>query len=655
MTEYGAIHARRRRFLLVGLMAGVLLLLGRGVQVQVLQAAEWDSRAAQQQREALTLPAERGTLYDRNGVPLAATREVLRVSVAPREVRDADALVALLRETLAVDARTARRAVSPERRWVVLPGRHELTVRSALRGVDGVYLERVLERFYPHGELARPLLGSVGSDGSPLGGLEAELDSILRGEDGSAVVRRDARGDPIPGALVPVAEPKSGLSVRLTLDLGLQEIAEQALREAVAEHDAEGGDLIFADPRTGEILAAASHRAEGPRNHWPGVTDAYEPGSTMKPFILGGLLDRGLATLEDSVDTGNGQLRQGSRTISDVERHEWLTAAGVLRHSSNVGIVKLAGRLSPVQQYETLRDFGFGTPTGLTYPSESSGRLLRPARWSGYSQASLAMGYEAAVTPLQMTMAYGALANDGRLMEPRLVREVRGADGLVVRQVEPRQVRQALSPATASAIAGVLADVVEEGTGRNADLGEFEVAGKTGTAWVFEDGSYQRGSYTASFAGFFPVRDPQLVFLVKLDRGSSYGGSIAAPVTRSTLAAALAARASPLDRSAVARVTDPADTTREAEPDDRRPWRPVAGPFVFHTDAGAPRRAPAGDLRGVVPDVRGESARDAAAILHAAGFRVLVNGAGRVEDMEPDAGLLAERGAMVSLTLGGSR
>ncbi|HSH45361.1 MAG TPA: penicillin-binding transpeptidase domain-containing protein [Longimicrobiales bacterium] len=655
MSGHGAVHARRRRFMLALLLLGGVLLLGRGLQVQVLQAAEWDTRAERQQRETVTLPAERGTIYDRNGVPLAATREVLKVSVAPRELRDADAVRVLLRDVLDLDARTARNAVDPARRWVVLPGRYELTIRGPLRGVDGVYLERRLERFYPHGDVARPLLGSVSRDGRPLGGLETVLDSLLRGEDGSAIVRRNAQGDPIPGALIPVRDSRPGLSVRLTLDLGLQEIAEQALREAVAEHEAAGGDLIFADPRTGEILAAASQHPERGRNHWPGLTDAYEPGSTMKPFVLAALLERGLVSLDDSVDTENGQLRRGARTISDVERHATLTAAGVVRHSSNVGIVKLSDRLSPTQQYETFRDFGFGTPTGLSYPSESSGRLTRPARWSGYSQASMAMGYEVAVTPLQMTMAYGALANGGRLMEPRLVREVRGADGLVVERREPRVVRHAVSDEVANAMAEVLGEVVEEGTGRNAGLGSFRVAGKTGTAWVFENGSYQRGAYTASFAGFFPVRDPQLVFLVKLDRGSDYGGSIAAPVTRSTLGAALAARASVLDRSAMATSSQASGTAEEPGTVPERPWRPVSGPFVFRTQAGAPRRAspPTREVR--VPDVRGESGRDAAAMLHAAGFRVTVVGAGRVEGTEPRSGLLAERGTTVRLMLGRSR
>jgi cell division protein FtsI (penicillin-binding protein 3) len=656
MSQPGALHVRRRRVLLAGLLTGGVLLLGRGFQVQVVQGATWESRADRQHQERLELPAPRGTLYDRNGIPLATTRERIRVAVAPHEVQDAVVTGRRLAEVLELDAPGVRRALDRNRRWVVIPGGYDPAVRSALDGLRGVYLERELERFHPHGAVALAVLGRVSADGRALSGLELELDSVLRGEAGYAVVRRDSRGAPIPGALFRVAQPRAGRDVHLTLDLGLQEIAEQALRRTVSEERAGGGDLIFADPRTGEILAAASHQ-QGGALHWRGVTDPYEPGSTIKPFILAALLDRGLATLADSLFGEDGRLHLGRRTISDVTPHGWLTAAEVVRYSSNVGMVKLADRLAPGEQYAALRDFGFGTPTGVAYPSESGGRLSRPDAWSAYSQSSLAMGYELSVTPLQMTMAYGALANGGRLLEPRLVREIRTPEGRLVRRWEPREVRRSLSASTAALVADVLREAVQEGTGRRAGLGEFMVAGKTGTARVFENGRYRTDAYTASFAGFFPARDPQLVFLVKLDRGSEYGGAMAAPVTRATLAAALAARASPLDRRAVA-VAFPAPGAPALALDAGRPaaWLPPApGPFVFRLAAGAPRSAPPRSAPDPVPEVRGASGRDAAATLHAAGFRVSVEGVGQVRKMEPAAGSVAERGTMVRLMLGRSQ
>ncbi|MFP4624623.1 MAG: peptidoglycan D,D-transpeptidase FtsI family protein, partial [Gemmatimonadota bacterium] len=455
MSQHGALHARRRRLLLAALLLGGLALLGRGFQVQVLQATEWEGRAERQHRERVALPAERGTIYDRNGIPLATSREMVRVSTAPREVVDPERVAAALRTALGLDPRGVHRALDRSRAWVVLPGRYDPTVRGTLEGLTGVYLERVLDRFYPHGGLASSLVGRTAADGLALDGVELELDSLLSGTDGYAVLRRDGRGEPIPGAFVTVRAPRSGHDVYLTLDLGLQEIAEEALRSAIGENDAAGGDLLFADPRSGEVLAAASVGRAGGR-HWRGATDPYEPGSTIKPFIMAALLERGRATLEDSVFAERGYYRLGRREIRDVHGHEWLTAAEALRYSSNIGIVKLTARLAPEEQYAALRDVGFGTPTGVTYPSESAGRLSRPDAWSSYSQASLAMGYEMSVTPLQMTLAYGAVANGGRLMEPRLVREVRAPDGTTVRRWEPRALRRAMSPVTAAAVAGVL-------------------------------------------------------------------------------------------------------------------------------------------------------------------------------------------------------
>ncbi len=649
MTQHGALHARRRRVLLASLLLGGLGLLGRGFQLQVLQAAAWEGRAARQQREQITLPSERGTIYDRNGIPLAATREVIRVATAPREIAEPEAVAEALREVLRLDRSGVRRAMDRSRRWVVIAGRFDPVVQASLEHLNGVHLERLLERFHPHAELGLEVLGLTSLEGHGLSGLELELDSLLSGEDGYAVIRRDAHGDAIPGALIPVKEPRAGHDVYLTLDLGLQEIAEEALRSALAEHDAEGGDLIFADPRTGEVLAAASVRRDGSR-HWRGVTDPYEPGSTMKPFIMAALLDRHRASLADSVFAENGYYREGRREIRDVHGYGWLTAGEVLRYSSNIGMVKLSGRLQREEQYGALREFGFGTPTGVRYPSESGGRLTRPEGWSAYSQASMAMGYELSVTPLQMTMAYGALANNGLLMEPHVVREARTPEGRRLPLGEPRVIRRAVGAETARIVADALADVVQEGTGKRAGMGAFSVAGKTGTARMFEGGVYRTDAYTASFAGFFPARDPQLVFLVKLDRGSEYGGSVAAPVTRATLAAALAARNTPLDRGAVARAM-PAPTPRPMAALEAGPWLPPApGPFLFRLESGAPGQA-AGEAERVVPDVAGMSVRDAAAALHAVGLSVGIHGSGRVRGSTPSAGSRVGAGTLVELAL----
>lgn len=521
----------------------------------------------------------------------------------------------------------ARRAVDGRRRWVVLPGRYDARVREKLDGIRGIYFERVTERYYPHGELALEVLGRVSAEGRGAGGIELEFDSLLSGRPGAAVVRRDGRGVPIPGAMLSVAEPVPGHDLYLTIDYDLQEIAEDVLREAVRRSGAAGGELLLVDPRTGEILAAASRRARGQAG-WRAATEPYEPGSTLKPFFVAALLAEGRARLDDRVYAEQGVYQHGGRTVRDVHGYGWLTVREALRHSSNIVMVKLSERLDPGTQYRYLRDFGFGTPTGVTYPSESSGVLRRPRAWSRYSQASLAIGYEISVTPLQMAMAYGALANGGVLMEPRLVREVRSRDGEVLRRYPPRAVRRVVSPEVAEALAEALVEVVTEGTGREAALGSFRVAGKTGTARVFQAGEYRSGAYTASFAGFFPADDPQLVFLAKLDepQGEYYGGVAAAPVIRAMLAGTLAAWNTPLDRQAIAAPPPRPSASGRAVATAERGGRAVhlrsqrgAATAVPASRAGgaessgrgrtlAPRRDPA-PARGGVP---GERVRDGA-------------------------------------------
>lgn len=659
-------YAARRRTLLVAVLAAGLLVLGRSVDLQVVEGPHWLDRAQQQQSQRLVLPAPRGTVYDRNGVPLASSREGFRVAVAPHEVEEREQAHERLRQVLGLSAAEARRVLSTRRRWVPLSGEHDAVVKDALGGMSGFYFERVQRRHYPYGELAAAVLGRVDATGAGATGLELSLDSLLAGRSGAAVVRRDARGRPLPGAMLVAREPQPGQDVYLTLDHQLQEIAHDALRDALERTGAQGGDMLIGDPVTGEVLAAATVRTEG--NTWTGAIEPYEPGSTLKPFLVSALLSEERVTPADSVFAEEGHYVAGGRTIRDVHPYGWLTVADALRVSSNVAMAKLAARLRPAEQYRYLRDFGFGTLTGVSYPSESMGLLRRPDDWSAYSSASLAMGYEVSVTPLQMMLAYAALANGGILMEPRLVREVRGRDGALVRSFGPRPVRRVIPAAVAERVRGMLIDVVEDGTAQQASMSAFRLAGKTGTARVYSAGSYQQGAYTASFAGFFPADDPQLVILVKLDRpeGSYYGGSTAAPVTRATLEAALAARGIPLDARSRrdsnddGRVAPPLDAPAPA-PLSPSPLRrvlaprtgparpPAAGPFVLVLDQAGAESALVSVARRTVPDVLGLPIRDAAALLHRHGLRVQVRGHGAVLEATPAAGSAVPASSVVTL------
>jgi cell division protein FtsI (penicillin-binding protein 3) len=657
----------RGRVLLAFWVIALLGLLGRAGEIQLRQGAHWRGEAERQHRAEGTVAAPRGSILDRDGSPLVVSHEVFRIGIAPHELSDRGAAAQHLVEALGIPAAEAERLTGSDRRWVQLPRVYPPRVREALAGVRGVHVERELRRFYPYGDLGRGILGVV-LDGQGTGGIEQAFEDHLRGVEGRQVVSRDSGGRPIPGEQWILTPPRGGGDLVLTLDRNLQEIAREALEEAIRETGARGGDLLVTDPKTGELLAMVS-LLEGSSNHLGGINTPYEPGSTLKPFTVAGLLELGLATLADSVDTENGRWQVAGRTISDVSRIGKATLADALRTSSNIGIAKAAQAYTPAQQYEVLRDFGFGVPTGIPLPGEASGLLRHPRQWSAQSGVSLSMGYEISVTPLQMAMAYGALANGGILMEPRLLREIRDAEGRVVERIEPREVRRVLSPAVVESIKQSLVEAVEDGTGSRARLATFAVAGKSGTARATgADGRYESGAYFASFVGFFPAERPQLVVFVKLDRpqGTYYGGATAAPVTRATMEAILAARRPPLDRTALAHLAQAQETERQAhaaavaqaarelEGEDSRASAPGSAGATFtgapptSHPSPAPRRSGAAEssVRSVaspgapvlVPETIGLPAREAIRRLHGLGLHVEWEGEGVVRATIPEAG-----------------
>jgi cell division protein FtsI (penicillin-binding protein 3) len=627
-----------------------LAVIARAAMVEVVQGPHWQEVALDQQRMAIEVPAPRGTILDRRGNPLASSNVTYEVAVAPRELlpetRD-EVLTELTREFKL--GRSTQQALRDQNRsWVVIPGRFPPRVREELEGIQGVHLTRQIQRFYPHQTLARGVLGTV-IDDAGRGGIEGAFDKHLAGIPGREIQAKDSEGAPIPGQSYLVSPPQAGGQVILTLDRDLQEIGHQALSDAIQETGARGGDLIITDPRTGEIFALVSIR-DGNATGLSAINAPYEPGSTLKPFTVAGILTNGVGNLADSVDGEEGHWRVEGRTLSDTHPHDHMTLADALRVSSNIGVAKAAQALSPGQQYQILRDFGFGSPTGIEIAGESSGKLERPEKWSRQSPASLAIGYEIGVTPIQMAMAYGALANGGVLMEPRLVREIQDADGRVISRFEPRVVRRVIPSSVARAISSVLVDVVEDGTGTRAQLANFTVAGKSGTSRAYgAHTGYERGGYYGSFVCFFPVEDPQLVVYVKLDRpeGTYYGGSTAAPVTRATLEAVLAARQAPIDREALASLTRRQPRTSpssgaqfaSSSPTHSLPVRTPRTPSVPETGAA-------------IPDVSGLPPRLAVRRLHARGFRVILETAGPVLGIEPPPGTPLAPGDTVRLVTG---
>lgn len=637
-------------------------LVGRAAWVQLGQTEQWRARARGQQVVTTELPAARGAILDAEGEVLVESRALVRLDIAPPEVRSTAALTTALRR-IGVPHEFVRRASDRGRKWVELPGRYLSTDVEDLVAMRGVHPRAVLERVPPATDGLRRLLGTIDGDGRAVGGIESALDDVLRGIVGRSVLVKTGRGSRVNSPEERYEPSAPGRSAVLTLHMGLQDIAERALSDAIREMNARGGDIVVLDPHTGEIRALASRRARPDATGATALTEPYEPGSTLKPFIAAALLERGRVRLTDSVNTHNGTFSLNGRSISDLHRAKVMSFAEVLRFSSNIGMVQFAARLSPREQYETLRDAGFGMTTGAPYPSESQGRLRPPREWSRQSSASLAMGYEIAVTPLQLALAYAAIANGGELLEPLLVKELRTADGTVTFRAERRVVRRIMSTETAQTVRDLLRDVVAGGTATAADLATYQLAGKSGTARrVRADGrGYEEGSYTASFVGLFPAEAPLLVILVKLDDpdGAYYGGRTAAPVTKAVLTAAIAARDAALDPRALSgppvRPTEGARAQAAAAAEaaienveGTEALQETATPFVVELGAEppAPRRV---RTTRAVPDVGGLPTRGAVRALHRAGFRVALVRSSEASLTRPAAGTLLPAGAMVRL------
>ncbi|MGQ0702517.1 MAG: penicillin-binding transpeptidase domain-containing protein [Gemmatimonadales bacterium] len=625
--------------------AGLMAVLARAAWIQLVRGDELGRRAEAIRTAPRELDARRGTIYDRKGIPLVVSQAKFRVQLALNEVRDTAQVLRRLSRDLGIRADSLRRIFRRGKpHYPYFHGPFTASQVAGLRSLRGVHLEATYSRSYPNGSLAGPIIGRLGDDGRGASGLERSLDSLLAGIPGLTTDLRDPSGRRFesPGRLI--REPVAGHDVVLTLDAELQAIAEYTLARAVREYRAEGGDVVFFDPRSGELLALASRSAGGAGSGPSFLTSPFEPGSTAKPFTAAALLALERVGPDETVSGENGVWKyvttgRATRAIRDVHPDSGeFTLARAIRQSSNIAMAKFALKLRPEEHYETLRRFGFGAPTGTEFPSEAVGHLTRPHRWRyGYDAQSVAMGYSFSVTPVQLAAAYGALANDGILLAPTLVREIRGPDGETAYRHEPEVVRRVVPAKVAATIREFLGEAASDsGTGGRAQV-RGGLLGKTGTALVSEQGRYEAGNYRASFAAIYPAKDPQLIAVVTIDRprGAYYGGQTAAPVTADMLRQALAAKDGGLDLGeeavpAVGRSGGRAVGNQEPPSDNRESVATL--PIDDRPTAQPPARPT------IVPDVAGRTVREAVFALHQRGFRVRVEGTGRAVRTSPSAG-----------------
>ena len=654
----GATRWMRLRVAMMGglLLLGLGLALGRAVQLQVLQAARLGLMATDQSSREMDVPARRGEILDRRGVSLASSVEVDSLWVDPSQLGDAARAATDLARALHLDGPELRTRFERARRfaWVkrqVTP--QELAAARAL-GVPGLGVTKEPKRFYPQKELAAQVLGVVGKDGQGLEGLELAFEDELSGTGSKVEGIRDARGRNVLMDGAPGSRSREGANVTLTLDRTLQYTAEKVLDHAVAESGALTGMVVALDPKTGELLALAHAPRFNPNS--PGgvppsvlrdraALDVFEPGSTIKAFVAAGALDSGAVRPDERFFCENGAWEIGRHVIHDMHPHGWLTLGQILQVSSNICMAKVAQRLGREAMVRTAQRFGFGERAGLALPNEGKGAVPYPR--AEVALATQAFGQGMSATAVQVAAAFGALANGGILMRPYVVARVTDADGVLLLENQPTEVRRAVSERSAHAVVSMLEGVVEkEGTGARAHMDDYRVAGKTGTA---EKPDLVAGGYSqkniASFVGLVPAEDPRLVVLVVIDepKTDSFGGLVAAPAFKEIAAAALPALGVPPSREvALVRRTPEAPKTLPILP-------PVQVKGVSTPGETLTERLPPGAV--AVPDVQGRVGREAVARLLSLALEPRLLGSGRVVAQSPAPGARVAKGARVTLEM----
>ncbi|HEX8750067.1 MAG TPA: penicillin-binding protein 2 [Nitrospira sp.] len=537
----------RRYLLLLLLLAGFGIILFRLVTLQVLQAAELTARADRQHQKSVTLEGARGAVTDRHGKVLAMNMEVPSIFGVPTSLDSPTNAARSLSPVLRIRRGEIEKKLRQDKHFVWLARKVEPEQGQRLEqlSIDGIGMVMEGRRFYPKGPLLAHVLGFVGMDGLGLEGLERRYEAQLHGEKRVTILQRDALGRTVFPKGLREQVPAPGHALTLTIDEVIQYIAEKELAEAVNNAHAKAGTIIVIEPQSGAILAmavsprfdpntVASLTADRWRNR--ALTDTYEPGSTMKVVVAAAALEEKVMMPGSMVFGENGRMTIANTTIHDHEKLGWMTFAQMIQKSSNIGAAKTGMLLGEQRMYRYLQAFGFGQRTDVDLPGEVGGLLKSPREWGRRSLASISMGQEVGVTPLQMVSAVSAIANDGVLMKPYVVSEVRDQKGQLLKNILPHVRRRVVSPDTARTLTTILEGVVTNGTGMKAAISGYRVAGKTGTAQKVDPrtGTYSSSLSVGSFVGFVPADAPRLAMIIVIDepQGEAWGGVVAAPVFR---------------------------------------------------------------------------------------------------------------------------
>ncbi len=652
---------RKWRLMLLAAVAAVWLgaIALRLYDLQIRHHEHYRKRAEKQQQKVVVLSPPRGTIYDARGRELAVSIEVDSAAADPSAIEDPAAAAAALAPLLGADVEKLAGALASEREFVWLARKLDPPRAEAIREleIEGVFFLQESKRYYPMRRLAAQVLGYVGTDNKGLAGLEFLYDAVVAGEPGKRTVVRDARFGTALHPHLDEAKPTPGQDLHLTLDAVIQHLAERELAAAVEASGAKKGMTVVMDPSTGAILAMASYPAfdpndfaSSPRSRWRNsvVEDAFEPGSTFKLMTVAAALEAGAVDPLETIDCEMGGITLNGIRIADHRPFGDLTAREIIAKSSNVGAIKLGFAAGRERQYDVIRKFGFGRPTGVDLPSESSG-ILRPLdRWSALTPAYVSFGQGISTTALQMTNAFAAIANGGRLLKPYMVQSIGGGGPR-----QPQVTERPISPSSVLQARSMLESVVLEGTAKTAAIEGYRAAGKTGTAQKAMPGrGYVAGKYVASFIGFAPVKNPVLACAVILDEPwpRYHGGDVAAPVFRKIASQILLDRGVLPDRDGAPGT--PAPAVRWAENREPRPTLPLAQPASSLAQPASPaREARQAVPAGTVPDFAGLSARQAVSLSAGVGLRLALKGHGAVDRQSPPPGTPLEDAGTVEIWL----
>ncbi len=521
-----------------------LVVFWRAYQLQVLQSQRLAAMAERQSQRIVQLIPKRGIIYDRKKEEMAISVEVDSVFAQPGKVEDIREVARKVAPLLGKKPAGLLSKLKGEETFVWLQRGITPEQRRAIERYDfsGVAFLKETKRFYPQEELGVHVVGFAGVDAQGLEGVEVGYDEFIGGEPGYIVISRDALGRSISPQTAPSRQSLDGGDVILTIDKNIQYVVEKELKRAVQACSANGGMALAMNPKTGEILALALQPSFDP-NHFStvppqirknrAVTDSFEPGSTLKVFLLAAALEEQAAAPKEMFFCENGAYTVGGKVIHDAHRHGWLSLADIIKVSSNIGASKVGRKLGRTKLHRYLKNFGFGAKTGVDLPGEVSGFLASPRTWSEVGLANISFGQGVSTTALQLTAALAAVANGGVLMKPYAVKAVLDSNGNFLQENRPKVIRRVISPETAGTVARILKTVMDEGgTGKAARLQGYESAGKTGTAQkALTNGRGYSDKRIGSFFGFAPADNPQVVITIVIDepQGTSYGGLVAGP------------------------------------------------------------------------------------------------------------------------------